>query len=154
MFIIISNFSCSDTDGRELREKGLVDDIIFPIDTNPSPQPVINIENGTLLEHTRLRPEILKQNNEVKDDSFIKSSSTNPNTLSIGGSNHSRISKSTECLPQPSLMTSCMMLPAAMSLEDIACNNQRISMTDDNKSSSAFITSKLMKRLKGLRVTS
>ena len=142
-----------DTDARDLREKG-VDDIIPLKDDNPPPQVLNNIENATVRKHASLSPEILKINNEIKDDTFIKSNSTNLHTtLRLDEANPRRISKSAECLPQSSPMASCMMLPATMSLEDIASNNKRLSTPENNKNSNVFMASRLMKRLKGLKVT-
>ena len=65
---------------------------------------------------------------------------------------YSRISKSTECLPQevPQPKTSCMMVPESLSLEDIFVNNQRLLHPSKDNERQSF-KKKLSTRLKNLK---
>ena len=134
---------------------------IFHNDDNSPPEALQEVDNDHTLRKFSaislppeiLTPTILKISNEFIDDTSSKSESTNQDTtrLSLGNRNLARISKSSECLSELSPMTACMMLPASMSLEDIAGNNMRLLSTPEENNNSSNITSKLVKRLKGLR---
>ena len=86
------------------------------------------------------------------DDSLITpNSKTSSSMLNVHDVNRIR-SKSTHCLFESTeSLNSCMIVPDYMSLEDIASNNQRLSMTGEEIKKQAALKARIMRRLKYLK---